>query len=134
MKVNWKSGDDKVKVEFETNSVEEFLKKCVLLSRIESFQIKTDSELFEKLSELENTDVLKTEACGKCGCNETFNVTRENEGNKYYELRCPKCYAKLAFGSHKKGGGLFAKRKDAEGKYKENNGWVKYNKDSGKEE
>lgn len=134
MKVNWKSTDDKINVEFEASSIEEFVKRCVMLSRVESFQIKTDSDLFEKLSELENTDVLKTESCGKCGCKDTFCVTRENEGNKYYELRCPECYAKLAFGVNKKGGGLFAKRKDAEGKYKENSGWTKYNKESGKEE
>ena len=41
---------------------------------------------------------------------------RTVDDNEYYELRCMDCGAKLAFGSMKKGGGLFPKRKDADGK------------------
>jgi hypothetical protein len=38
-----------------------------------------------------------------------------------------KCGARLSFGVHKKGGGLFPKRKDNEGNWLSDNGWVKWN-------
>jgi hypothetical protein len=52
---------------------------------------------------------------------------RENDGNEYYEIRCVDCGAKLAFGANKKGGGLFPRRKDAEGNWLPDNGWTKWN-------
>ena len=43
-----------------------------------------------------------------------------------FELRCADCGAKLAFGSMKKGGGLFPKRKDGD-TWLPDNGWQKWN-------
>ena len=37
------------------------------------------------------------------------------------------CGAKLAFGANKKGGGLFPKRKDADGNWLPDGGWQKWN-------
>jgi hypothetical protein len=47
---------------------------------------------------------------------------------KYYELWCqnPDCRAKLGFGQHKTGDTLFPKRKDKEGNWLSDNGWVVY--------
>lgn len=68
---------------------------------------------------------------------------REVDGNKFYEQVCyddnPKIRgARLSFGSHKTGGGLFAKRKDVaeDGTetYNKNGGWKRWNKAAGKEE
>ena len=44
------------------------------------------------------------------------------------------CGARLAFGVMKKGGGLFPKRKDADGNWFPDRGWVKYNAKTGKSE
>ena len=54
-------------------------------------------------------------------------VVRENDGNEFYELRCLDCGAKLAFGAHKKGGGLFPRRKDIDGEWLSDRGWQKWN-------
>jgi hypothetical protein len=94
-------------------------------------------ELFEQIATFQ--EVFDNSTCGKCGSTNIQFVVREakdanGDVNQYYELRCKDCGAKLAFGCHKKGGGLFPKRKDSEGEYLPTNGWVKWNKDSGKEE
>jgi len=72
--------------------------------------------------------------CGKCGAGAeemTFQV-RVVDDNKYYELKCNKCFATLAFGSHKKGGTLFPKRyteEEGEKKWLPDNGWTKWDAD-----
>jgi hypothetical protein len=97
------------------------------------FERGTDVELFEEVARFQ--EVFDNEKCGKCeSSNVRFVVREDKEENKYYELRCMDCGAKLAFGCHKKGGGLFPKRKDAEGNWKPTKGWVKYNSETGKEE
>lgn len=98
------------------------------------------TEIFEKLSSLQ--EVFGEEKCGKCGGNKLRFMTRQDKDeNKYYELHCQnsQCRAKLAYGCHKKGGGLFPKRfvevegsdkKEVKGKW----GWTIYSKETGKEE
>lgn len=81
-------------------------------------QVAAVQELFEADSE-----------CGLCHSKEGKGlrfVAREYDDNKYYELRCLQCFARLSFGQHKKGGGLFAKRKDKDGNRLEHRGWEKY--------
>ena len=102
------------------------------------------TELFEELAGLQ--EVFGEEKCGKChGSNFRFQVRKDEDENKYYELRClgydekakKYCNAKLAYGCHKKGGGLFPKRKeevDGKSVYKGSNGWVRWNPDTKKEE
>lgn len=94
----------------------------------------TQKELFERIAELQ--EVFTGESCGACGADSRFMV-REVDGNKFYELACVKCHAKLSFGQHKSGGKLFPVRfqrkgkeyiKDANGKMipKGKMGWEKY--------
>ena len=64
---------------------------------------------------------------------------REVDGNKFYEQVCyddnPQIRnARLSFGCHKVGGGIFAKRKNDDDTFNKNNGWKRYNKATGKEE
>tara|TARA_R100001132_G_C3194121_1_gene44621 strand:+ start:114 stop:443 length:330 start_codon:yes stop_codon:yes gene_type:complete len=102
MKVNYKVGN--LTVEFESDTVRE------VFTQLSSFQ-----EVFGEIK------------CGKCGSDNLRFVVRENEGNEYYEIRCQDCGAKLAFGSHKKGGGLFPRRKDVDGNWLPDHGWQKWN-------
>jgi len=89
------------------------------------FDTATATELFEQLATFQ--EVFGETKCGKCGSeNLRFVVRTDADDNKYYELRCSDCGARLAFGCHKKGGGLFPKRKDADGNWKPDSGWVKW--------
>lgn len=97
------------------------------------FEFETQTGLVEQIAAFE--EVFANTKCGKCGSeNVKWVVRTDKEDNKYYELRCQDCGAKLAFGCNKKGGGLFPKKKDAEGNWKPDNGWMKWNKDTQQEE
>jgi hypothetical protein len=86
---------------------------------------ETQKDLFKQLSSFQ--EVFGERACGKCKSEHLRFVVRENDGNEYYELKCADCGAKLAFGVNKKGGGLFPKRKDADGEWLPDKGWTKWN-------
>jgi DNA-directed RNA polymerase subunit RPC12/RpoP len=86
---------------------------------------ESQKDLFEAISKFQ--EVFDETVCGKCGSENLRFVVRNVEDNLYYELRCVDCGAKLAFGVHKKGGGLFPKRKDNDGKWLPDSGWVKWN-------
>tara|TARA_R110000824_G_scaffold14985_3_gene63341 strand:- start:10876 stop:11205 length:330 start_codon:yes stop_codon:yes gene_type:complete len=109
MKVQYTSGPIKVEIEADT-------------------QI----ELFQQLANFQ--EIFAENLCGKCGSENIRYQVRNVDDNLYYELRCAGCNAKLAFGVMKKGGRLFPKRKDKEGKWLPNGGWVKWNPDTQKEE
>ena len=96
------------------------------------FDADTQRELFTQISKFQ--EVFEEAKCGKCGSENIKFVVRTVDDNEYYELRCMDCGAKLAFGSMKKGGGLFPKRKDSEGNWLPDRGWVKWNPDTKKEE
>ena len=102
MKVTYKISD---KLTFETDGVGQ-------------------KEIFEELSSI--GEVFGESTCGKCGDTNLRFQVRTVDDNKYYELKCLKCGAILAFGAHKKGGTLFPKRKDGDGNYLDNKGWVKW--------
>ena len=89
------------------------------------FETDTVRDGFSQLATFQ--EVFGETMCGKCGSENLKFVVRENEGNEYYELRCADCHARLAFGAHKKGGGLFPRRKDADGNWLPDNGWTKWN-------
>jgi len=92
-----------------------------------------ETDVFEQLASVQ--EVFGQNTCGKCGCEDCkFVVRSEKEENKYYEMRCPQCHAALSFGCHKKGGGLFPKRKDEEGKWIGSNGWGQWNPETKKKE
>jgi ribosomal protein L40E len=86
---------------------------------------ESQKDLFESLSKFQ--EVFDESSCGKCGSENLRFVVRSVEDNLYYELRCLDCGARLAFGANKKGGGLFPKRKDNDGKWLPDGGWVKWN-------
>ena len=85
----------------------------------------TVKDAFAQLSTFQ--EVFGEDKCGKCGSDNLRFVVRENDGNSYYEIRCQECGAKLSFGANKVGGGLFPRRKDAEGDWLSDRGWQKWN-------
>ena len=111
MKLSYKTGNGRINVEFEADTQKD------LFSQISSFQEVFDESL-----------------CGKCGSENLKFVVRVVEENEYFELRCRDCAAKLAFGAHKKGGGLFPKRKNKDGDWLPDSGWGKWNPKTKKEE
>lgn len=89
------------------------------------FDADTQRELFTQISKFQ--EVFEETKCGKCGSENLKFVVRTVDDNEYFELRCLDCGAKLSFGSMKKGGGLFPKRKDADGNWLPDGGWQKWN-------
>jgi hypothetical protein len=96
------------------------------------------TELFEQISLLQ--EVFSHDKCGKCGeKNLRYIVRTDSDKNKYYELQCQSCYAKLTFGQNKDNlGRLYPRRKETDkksimqGKLEKDaklpdNGWVRYN-------
>jgi|15BtaG_2_1085339.scaffolds.fasta_scaffold00145_3 hypothetical protein len=77
-------------------------------------------------------EVFGQNKCGRCGNDDVRFVVRNNDDNLYHEIHCKdlNCRAKLAFGAHKTGGGLFPKRKDGDD-WLPNGGWVRWNKEKG---
>ena len=111
MKLSYKTSNGRIGVELEADTQKD------LFNQISSFQ-----EVFDE------------GCCGKCGNENVRFVVRTVEENDYHELRCSSCSAKLSFGANKKGGGLFPKRKDKEGNWLPDRGWVKWNKETQQEE
>ncbi len=96
-----------------------------------SIEIDNDSikDAFKHLAEFQ--EVFDQEACGLCKSDNLQMIVRTVDSNDYYEIRCRDCTAKLAFGQHKTGGGLFPKRKKQDGSYdSESKGWHKWNGNS----
>lgn len=111
MRVTYTTKNNRIKVELEGES---------------------QKDIFEALSKFQ--EVFDETTCGKCGSESVRFVVRNVEDNLYYELRCTSCGARLSFGANKKGGGLFPKRKDADGKWLDAYGWVKWNPKTEKNE
>lgn len=91
--------------------------------------VKGHKDLFATLASF--GEVFGEEACGKCNSKDVSFVVRTIDDNVYHEKRCNGCYAKLSFGSHKKGDTLFPKRKEGD-TWLPNGGWMKYDKETGK--
>jgi DNA-directed RNA polymerase subunit RPC12/RpoP len=111
MKIIYTTKNNRISAEFEGDSPKD------LFSSIAKFQ-----EVFEE------------DVCGKCGHDHVKFVVRAVDDNHYHELRCSDCGARLSFGANKKGGGLFPKRKDSEGDWLPDSGWVKWNPKTSKNE
>lgn len=90
------------------------------------FDVTSQKQLFEELALFQ--EVFDECACGKCGSENLKFVTRTVDDNTYYELRCLDCGAKLTFGVNKNGKTLFPKRKDENGQWLPDRGWVKWDK------
>jgi hypothetical protein len=72
------------------------------------------------------TEVFGNNVCGACDSPRTRPIVRERDGNTYYEVKCLDCGSVLAFGQKREGGALFPKKKDKDGNWLTNNGWVKW--------
>jgi len=97
-------------------------------------EASTQKELFEQLATWQ--EIFGIDKCGKCGkLNLKFVVRNAKKGDKSYqypELHCKDCYARLAFGTHDGDKGtLFPKRKDGD-EFLPDNGWTRWDKETGK--
>ena len=93
---------------------------------------ETQTDLFMQLATFQ--EIFDESECGKCSSENLRFQVRNIDDNLYYELRCLDCGAKLAFGTMKSGGKLFPRRKDKEGNWLPDRGWVKWNKETQQEE
>lgn len=93
---------------------------------------ESQKDLFLELARFQ--EVFEETTCGKCGSENLRFVVRTVDDNQYYELRCLDCGARLAFGVHKKGGGLFPKRRGENNEWLPDRGWVKWNSQTGSNE
>jgi hypothetical protein len=136
MQAKWTNNKGNVEVSFDAKTETDLVKKIALLEKLQpSMSDVEDVDLFAALANSYNNDVLNEEVCGKCKSKETYCVIRtDKDENKYHEMKCKDCYAKLPFGVNKVGGGLYAKRRDSEGGIRGSNGWVVYNPKTKKEE
>ena len=95
-------------------------------------EAESQVDLFQQLGEFqENFD--ETD-CGKCQSENLRFVVRNVDENLYYDLKCLDCGSRLSFGTMKKGGRLFPRRKNKDGEWLPDRGWVKWNPDTKKEE
>lgn len=85
---------------------------------------QTQKGIFEELGTLQ--EVFGEDTCGKCKSQSVRFQVRVVNDNTFYELKCNDCGAALSYGCHKKGDTLFPKRKDSEGNWLDNKGWVKW--------
>ena len=82
-------------------------------------------DAFKQLAEFQ--EIYDESACGVCTSEDIYYRVRTVEGNDFYEMACRKCNARLAYGQHKVGGGLFPKRKKEDGTYdRDHRGWYKW--------
>ena len=69
--------------------------------------------------------VIGQSVCGACGSDRVRYVVREAQSYTFYECACCDCSARLSFGQTKDGR-LYPRRKDKDGNWLPNNGWVKF--------
>ncbi len=82
-------------------------------------------DLFERISEFQEVFEADT-ACGCCNSASVRFMARTVDEYKFYELSCRDCTARMSFGQAKKGGALFPKRRDEDGRPLPNRGWAKF--------
>jgi hypothetical protein len=81
-------------------------------------------ELWKQIGEVQ--EVFGETHCGACKSENIRFRCRTVEENDYYELHCTDCNKVKAYGQLKKGNKLFPKRKDKEGNWLKDNGWVSW--------
>jgi hypothetical protein len=100
---------------------------------IVSAEADKQTDIFEQLAGLQ--EIFGEGKCGKCGDTNLRYVVRTVDDDKFYEVRCTKCWAVLTFGVKKKGNVLFPHRKENEngsimglkpGEKLPNQGWLIY--------
>ena len=80
-------------------------------------------------------EIFGIKSCGACNSDDirwqvrkvSKQVGKKIENYEYIELVCNKCRARLSFGKFSEDpNSVFPKRKDADGNWLPNNGWVKF--------
>jgi hypothetical protein len=87
-------------------------------------EVATEKAAFEQLAYLQ--ELFEETVCGCCQSLDIRPDVREADGNKFYNLKCRACSARLDFGQTKKGEHLFAKRRGDDKKLLPRNGWYHY--------
>ena len=82
-------------------------------------------EVFSNIGNFQ--EIMSYEKCGKCGSENLRFVVRKVDKYTYYEIRCMDCGAKLEFGVVQDTEQLYPKRKNEDGSWRPDNGWVKWN-------
>jgi len=94
-----------------------------------SVTITAEGDVKEIFTELASAaEVFGQSVCGSCGSELTSPVSREVDGNHYYEMRCNSCGCTLGFGQRKADGALYPRRKDKAGNWMPNRGWADHRK------
>ncbi len=90
------------------------------------FELESDDvkDLWKELSEIQ--ELFTEKCCGACGSENIVFRVRTVDSNDFYEKTCRECFSSRGFGQKKKNNKLFPKRKDKNGEYLPNNGWVKF--------
>lgn len=88
---------------------------------------ETAKALFTQLASIQEVFDAET-TCGMCGGNAIRLLARKVDDFDFYELACQneQCRARFQYGQSKKGGALFPKRKDDDGKWLPKGGWSRY--------
>lgn len=87
------------------------------------FEAKNVKDVFRAFTMYE---VLGETKCGACESHEISPRFRQAQGYDFYSFNCNACRAELHLGQKREGDVLFPKRKDADGNWLPNRGWVKY--------
>jgi len=97
------------------------------------FEVEGNSqvELFRNLAELE--EVFSFNQCNKCQSENVRHQVRTVDDNDFFEMVCDDCRARFSFGQTKKGNKLFPRKKDKDGNWLPDNGWVRWDTKLGKE-
>jgi hypothetical protein len=102
------------------------------------FEATSQVDAIEQMGK--HSEIFGIKKCGACQSTDirfqartvTKQVGKKMETYPYHELVCnnPSCRARLSFGKFQDDpGSVFPKRKDADGNYLENGGWVKFRKE-----
>jgi hypothetical protein len=96
--------------------------------KLAKFEVEVDGDstrdCFDKISSA--VEIMSNSRCGACDSENVIPVVRENAGNHYREMSCIDCGCRLAFGQRRADGEMFPKKKDKEGSWLPNRGWVKW--------
>lgn len=85
---------------------------------------KDNKDVFNQLSLFQ--EIYESRRCGACDSDRVRFQVRDVQGNTYFEIKCLDCGSVLAFGQKRSDGSLFPKRKDKDGNWLPNGGWVKW--------
>lgn len=85
---------------------------------------ETTRDCFDKISSA--VEIMSNSRCGACDSENVVPVVRENGGNHFREFSCLDCGCRLAFGQRRQDGEMYPRRKDKDGNWLNNRGWVKW--------